>query len=91
LIGLALPYLQHISPKFMTIMFIISLILAISLFSQGKFIGHGVLKSGWVYALILLTIVMAEKFIGKYVFKYLIATGIFSLSLNLILPVTNNR
>lgn len=90
LIGLALPYLQHISAKFMTIMFFISLILAISLFSQGKFIGHGVLKSGWIYALILFTIVMAEKVIGKYVPKFLIALGNISFSLYLIHTLMNN-
>lgn len=90
IIGLALPYLQCFSAKLMSFMFFISLILAVYLFSQGKFVGHGMLSSGWVYALILLTIVMAEEVIGRYVPVFLIRLGDISFSLYLIHTLMNN-
>lgn len=88
-IGLALPYLRWLSPRAMTFAALCSLMTAAYLFSQGMCIGHGILNSGWIYGLILLTFVLSENVIGKHVPNFLMRLGDISFSLYLIHTLMN--
>jgi len=87
--GLILPYLKWVSPKVMTYASVICIISAAYLFSHGLFLGHGILSSGWIYALILISVVLSEGVIGKYVPSILIWLGDVSFSLYLIHTLMN--
>ncbi|MDU5779661.1 MAG: acyltransferase [Pantoea sp.] len=89
-VGLLLPYLKWLSPKIMAVGAVCSLIAAAYFFSQGMFAGHGLLSSGWIYGLILLTFALSEDIIGKYVPECLIRLGDISFSLYLIHTLMNN-
>ncbi|MEN4545965.1 acyltransferase [Pantoea agglomerans] len=90
LIGLVLPYLKWLSPRIMSVAAVCSLITAAYFFSHGMYVGHGMLSSGWVFGLILLTFVLSEDIIGKYVPNFLIWLGDISFSLYLIHTLMNN-
>lgn len=90
LIGLALPYLRWLSSSVMAVAAVCSLIAAAYFFSHGMYAGHGLLSSGWVYGLILLTFALSEDVIGRYVPNFLIRLGDISFSLYLIHTLMNN-
>lgn len=87
--GLLLPYLKWVSPKVMAYASVLCIISAAYLFSHGLFLGHGILSSGWVYALILVSVVLSEDVIGKYVPSIFIWLGDVSFSLYLIHTLMN--
>ncbi|MCV5638393.1 acyltransferase, partial [Escherichia coli] len=74
----------------MAVAAVCSLIAAAYFFSHGMYAGHGLLSSGWVYGLILLTFALSEDVIGKYVPNFLIRLGDISFSLYLIHTLMNN-
>lgn len=87
--GLLLPYLKWVSPQIMALATLLSIISAVYFFSHGLFVGHGIVSSGWIYALILISVVLSEDVIGKYVPRVLIWLGNLSFSLYLIHTLMN--
>lgn len=90
MLGLLLPYLKWVSPKIMACATFFIIISAAYFFSHGLFTGHGILSSGWIYALILISVVLSEDVIGKYVPSVLLWLGNISFSLYLIHTLMNN-
>ncbi|WP_168403401.1 acyltransferase family protein [Erwinia amylovora] len=90
IIGLALPYLRWLTPGLMAVAALFSLMTATYIFSQSACIGHGLLSSGWIYGIILLTFVLSEDVIGKYIPGFLMRLGDISFSLYLIHTLMNN-
>jgi peptidoglycan/LPS O-acetylase OafA/YrhL len=90
MLGLLLPYLKWVSPKVMACATFFIIISAAYFFSHGLFTGHGILSSGWIYALILISVVLSEDVIGKYVPSVLLWLGNISFSLYLIHTLMNN-
>lgn len=88
-IGLCAPALKKIDHKFMVLPFICLLVIAGVTFSQGRYVEHGLMGSGWVYALILLSAVAAEKHLGKWIPVWLLKLGDISFSLYLIHTLMN--
>jgi peptidoglycan/LPS O-acetylase OafA/YrhL len=87
--GLLLPYLKWVSPKIMAFATFLTIISAAYFFSHGLFLGHGILSSGWVYALILISVVLSEDVIRKYIPGVLLWLGDISFSLYLIHALMN--
>jgi len=90
LIGLSLPHISRLPAKLMTVLFLLSLFIMVILFSHGLFTGHGLLQSGWVYAVVLFCAVTAEKTLANYIPAFLIRLGDISFSLYLIHTLMNN-
>ncbi|PIF06901.1 acyltransferase family protein [Candidatus Pantoea floridensis] len=88
-IGLILPTLNKIPASFSAALLTISLLMAAYFFSQGMYLAHGLISSGWLYVLILMFTVLSEPFIGKYVPTVLIKLGDVSFSLYLIHTMMN--
>ncbi|MCX8963106.1 acyltransferase [Erwinia psidii] len=88
-IGLSIPYLRWLPPQLMACVAAMTLIAAGYLFSHGLYTGHGVLSSGWLYGIILLSIVLSESVIGKFVPSVLMYLGNISFSLYLIHTLMN--
>ena len=89
-IGLVIPYLKRVSAKAMSFTLLLIALITANFFSHGEFTGHGLLSSGWLYGLILLTIILSEDCIGKYTPNFLVKLGDISFSLYLIHALMNN-
>lgn len=89
MLGLLLPYINGIPPKLMAVASLVILVIAVMFFSLGMFVEHGVLSSGWIYALLLTTVVLSEKFIANYVPAFLVRLGDISFSLYLVHGLLN--
>lgn len=87
--GLAYPLLKRVNGPIMTALFMGALGLLFFLFSQGLFAEHGLLGSGWIYLLIMITAIGAEKSIGQYIPGFLVRLGDISYSLYLIHTLMN--
>ncbi|WP_354651888.1 acyltransferase family protein [Klebsiella variicola] len=68
---------------------IICIAMIIYFFSNGLYVGHGLLSSGWVYSFLLLSFVMAEEEISRFVPNVMIGLGNISFSLYLIHTLMN--
>lgn len=84
IIGASISYIQRINSKLMALLAFASLIFAYSQFSEGKFLAHGLLSSGWIYALVLFFVIGAERSIENWVPQWLLKLGDISFSLYLI-------
>jgi len=89
ILGLILPKLQWMSPKIMASAALCIIVFTGYNFSHGIFTGHGLLGSGWLYALLLASIVLAENYIGKFIPATLVWLGNISFSLYLIHTLLN--
>lgn len=89
-IGLSVPLFRHCNSRLMLVLFIASLALAAFLFSQGRFVTHGLTGSGWIYALIMLFAVASEASLGKWIPHWLIKLGDISFSLYLVHTLMND-
>ncbi|WP_337023540.1 MULTISPECIES: acyltransferase family protein [unclassified Pantoea] len=89
LIGLSVPLLRKLDSYLMLIMFVASVAMMVTLFSQGLFVGHGLTGSGWIYALILLFAVASEERIGKLIPRAWLKLGDISFSLYLVHTLMN--
>ncbi|WP_312982244.1 acyltransferase [Atlantibacter sp.] len=89
LFGLLYPLLKKAPARLMTAIFIGSVILAVVMFSNNRLTGHGVMSSGLVYVFMLISVIGAEKAIGKYVPRSLVVLGNISFSLYLIHTLMN--
>lgn len=89
LLGLLYPLLKRAPGKLMTIAFIGSVIFTIWMFINNQFNGHGAASSGIVYFAMLVSIIGAEKVLGKYVPDSLVMLGNISFSLYLIHTLMN--
>lgn len=88
-IGLLAPHLQWLSGRLMACVALISIAMTGYLFNKGQYVGHGLLSSGWLYAIILFSVVLSERFIGRFVPNSLIKLGDISFSLYLIHTLMN--
>lgn len=89
IIGLCFPYLQWIPSGLMVWVALLSIVITVYLFSKGLYVGHGLLGSGWLYAIILFSIVLSENSIGKYIPNVMVTLGNLSFSLYLIHTLMN--
>jgi len=89
LVGHAGPVLKRINGAVMSVLLICSLVLACILFQDGRFANHGLLNSGWIYLLIMVFAIGAEKTIGKFIPAFLVRLGDISFSLYLIHTLMN--
>lgn len=90
LVGLILPVLQLIPASGGVVMLILSLFMTGFYFYHGQYVAHGLMSSGWLYALILTFTILAEPVIGKIIPEALIKLGNISFSLYLIHPLMNS-
>ncbi|MBK0123631.1 acyltransferase [Pantoea sp. S61] len=90
LIGFSYPHLKIIPKKLKVSLTIICMIMTTYLFSNGLCVSHGLLSSGWAYGLLLLSFVMAEEQISRYVPNVMVELGNISFSLYLIHTLMNN-
>lgn len=88
-IGLLYPLLSRLNGVMMVCLLAASFTMTFVLFRNGMFVGHGLLSSGWLYFLILMTAIGSEKIIGKYIPEFLIRLGDISFSLYLIHTLMN--
>ena len=89
LIGRSVPLLRQLNSRLMLVLLIMSFILAIILFSHGRFMTHGLTGSGWIYALILSCAVASEASLGKWIPGMLLKLGDISFSLYLVHTLMN--
>lgn len=89
IIGLALPCLQRLPYQPMIFLACVSFFLCAYYFGKGKFIGHGLMSSGWLLTLLLLFVVLSEQFWSKYIPVALMRLGDISYSLYLIHTILN--
>lgn len=89
-IGLILPCLQKIPSHLNALFLMLSLVMGAYYFSYGRFTGHGIMESGWLYALILAFAIGAEKVIRGFIPEALVKLGNISFSLYLIHTLFNN-
>ncbi|HBH6890096.1 TPA: acyltransferase [Serratia marcescens] len=89
IIGLLHPMLRFLPSKIMSVAALVSLVFTVYFFSHGSYVAHGLLSSGWLYGLILLTTILSEDFIGKYIPNILMRLGDISFSLYLIHTLMN--
>lgn len=88
-IGLVTPLLKSPPNSFLIASLFISLVICTYCFMSGYFTGHGLLSSGWIYALLLIFVILSENRLGKYIPKILVKVGDISFSLYLIHPLLN--
>lgn len=87
--GLILPTLQAMPASYSAALLAISLLMTAYFFSHGLYVAHGLLLSGWLYALILVFTILSEPLIGKHIPSALIKLGDISFSLYLIHTMMN--
>lgn len=90
LLAKALPFINMVKPGIMACMLFVTVVGCFWLFHDNQFVGHGLLNSGWIFLLMLIFCVGAEKSIGKYIPNFLVRLGDISYSLYLIHTIMNN-